>query len=184
MSETIVLNFILTHETKPKILQLATYETIAEIVNLLKFSLTCESNWTPQQLHYSIKLYNQNYIELEEKYTISELLNKNLIWTGDDIHIVTQVNSGRLINYFDRVTKYLRNFCIQTELYEIREEPNHNYMFEWKAIADEVIDNQSLMGSLRVYEKNTNNNEPKLDNYEYYGSSSESSVEEEIQRNN
>ena len=179
MSETIILNFILTHETKPKVLRLATYESVKEIVNLLKFSLTCETNWTPQQLHYKIRLFNQNYNELEERYTIQDLLNKNLIWDGDDIHIVTEVNSGRMINYFDRATKYLRSICIETNFYEIREEPNHNYMFEWKAIADEVIDNQSLMGSLRVYEKNTNRSEPQLDNYEYYGTSSSSSLEDE-----
>ena len=52
-------------------------------------------------------------------------------------------------------------------------------MFEWKAIADEIIDNQSLMGSLRVYEKNINKSDPKLDNYEYYGTSSGSSAEED-----
>jgi len=179
MSETIMLNFILTHEPKPKTLSLATYESVKEIINLLKFSLTCETNWTPQQLHYSIKLYNQNYVELEEKYTIRDLLDKNLLWSGDDIHIVTHVNSGRLINYFDRITKYLRSICIETDFYEIREEPNHNYMFEWKAIADEIIDNQSLMGSLRVYEKNINKSDPKLDNYEYYGTSSGSSAEED-----
>ena len=54
--EIVILNFILTHETKPKILQLASYETIAEIKFLLKQSLSCETVWTNQQLHYSIHL--------------------------------------------------------------------------------------------------------------------------------
>ena len=177
--DAIILNFILTHETKPKMLQLATYESIREIKNLLKFSLTCETSWTPQQLHYNIRLYNQNYNELEDKYTLRDLIDKNLIWSGDDIHIIMDVNSGRILNYYDKITKYLRNLCIHTNFYEIREEPNHNYMFEWKVIADEIIDGKTVDESIKLYEKNTNNNEPELNNYEYYGTSSSSSCEGE-----
>ena len=177
--EIVILNFILTHETKPKILQLATYETITEIKDLLKQSLSCETLWTPQQLHYVIKLYNHQYNELDDKYTIRDLLDKNMLWTGDDIQIVINVNSGRLINYYDRVTKYLRNICIQTNYYEIREEPNHNYMFEWKAMADEVIDgNREKI--VNVYEKNNEVEDPELGIYEYYGSGSNSSNEETL----
>lgn len=175
--EIVILNFILTYETKPKILQLDTYDTISEIKLLLKQSLSCETIWTPQQLHYTIQLFNNQYNELEDKYTIRDLLNKNLLWTGDEIHIIINVHSNRILNYYDRATKYLRKLCIQTNFYEIREEPNHNYMFEWKNMADEVIDANNK-NMVNVYEKNSDSPDPELGAYEYYGSGSNSSYEE------
>ena len=106
-------------------------ETVRSIKTQLRRGITCETNWTPQQVHYDIILYNQHYQELPDSESLGNLEKDGILWNEDDIYMIMKVNSGRMIDTFDNITLYLRKLCIGLRPMAIREDPNHNYMFAW-----------------------------------------------------
>ena len=148
MSEKASFHFYLTHESETRTLLFTKCETIRSIKKLLRECITCETRWTPQQLHYTIDLYNQHYQNLGEHLSIRNLMDKGILCDGDDIYIIINVNSGRPITYFDSITKYLRGMCVYLDTTIVREDPNHNYMFHWTMQSGSYEENtQSLMHS-------------------------------------
>lgn len=137
MEDSITLNFTLTKDTHSRTLRLYTYETVKSIKTLLRRGLTCDTSWMPQQLHYTIILYNQHYKELDDKYSLRELTNDGVIWNEDNIQIIIEVDSGRVIHYYDKALRYLRQLCLGIYLEQVREDPNHNYMFSWNTITED-----------------------------------------------
>ena len=131
MTDRIRLNFILSLDSVPRPLELWKFETVRSIKTQLRRGITCETNWTPQQVHYDITLYNQHYQELCDTESLANLEKDGQIWNEDDIYMVLNVNSGRVLDTFDHVTQYFRKLCIGIRPMSIREDPNHNYMFAW-----------------------------------------------------
>lgn len=137
MENYINLNFTLTNDSESKTLRLYKSETIKSVKILLRRGLVCQTSWTPQQLHYKIKLYNKYYKELTDDCSLKELINNGILWNNDDIQIIIEVDSGRVIHYYDKAVKILRDLCLGVYLEQIREDPNHNYMFSWNTVTDE-----------------------------------------------
>ena len=131
MSEHIRLNFILSLDSVPRPLELSRYETIKSIKNLLRRGISCQTDWTPQQVHYNITLYNQHYTELPDEESLSNLERDGIIWNEDNIFMILTVDSGRVIDKIDIFSQYLRKICIGLRPMTVREDPNHNYMFTW-----------------------------------------------------
>lgn len=131
MADHIRLNFILSLDSVPRPLELWKYETVKSVKTHLRRGLSCETNWTPQQIHYTITLYNQHYQELPDDESLANLIRDGVIWNEDDIYMIMTVNSGRMVDTWDTFTRYLRKMCIGLRPVIIREDPNHNYMFSW-----------------------------------------------------
>lgn len=131
MGDRIYLNLILSSDSTPRRMQLWKYDTVRSIKLQIRRSISCQSDWTPQQLHYTLRLYNQHYQELPDSDTLVALERGGVIWNEDDIYMIISVDSGRVIDAMDRVMRYLRSLCIGIRPMAVREEPNHNYMFTW-----------------------------------------------------
>ena len=131
MADRIRLNFILSLDSVPRPLELWRYETVKSIKTQLRRGLSCETDWTPQQVHYTIALYNQHYQELPDGESLANLVKDGVIWNEDDVYMIMTVDSGRIVDAWDTLTRYLRKVCIGMRPMTIREDPNHNYMFSW-----------------------------------------------------
>lgn len=131
MTDRIRLNFILSLDSIPRPLELWRNETVKSVKTQLRRGLSCETDWTPQQIHYTIALYNQYYQELPDSESLVNLIKDGIIWNEDDIYMIITVNSGRMIDTWDTFAHYLRKVCIGIRPITVREEPNHNYMFSW-----------------------------------------------------
>jgi hypothetical protein len=131
MADRIRLNFILSLDSVPRPLELWRYETVKSIKTLLRRGLSCETDWTPQQVHYTIALYNRHYQELPDGESLANLVKDGIIWNEDDIYMIMTVDSGRIVDACDTFTRYLRKVCIGIRPTMVREDPNHNYMFSW-----------------------------------------------------
>ena len=107
-------------------------ETVRSVKTVLRRGISCETNWTPQQSHYTIRLYNQHYQELDDKMSLMNLVEEGVIWNEDDIYMILEVDSGRFVTYIDKFIKNIRFCCIGMYPLSVRENPNHNYMFQWK----------------------------------------------------
>ena len=131
MGDRIRLNFILSCGADPRCMQLWKYDTVRSVKSQLRRAISCQSDWTPQQLHYTLKLYNQHYQELPDGDTLVALERGGVIWNEDDIYMILSVDSGRILDALERGMRYLRSLCIGLRPMAVREEPNHNYMFSW-----------------------------------------------------
>ena len=131
MADRIRLNFILSLDSVPRPLELWRYETVKSVKTQLRRGLSCETDWTPQQVHYTIALYNQHYQELPDGESLANLVKDGVIWNEDDVYMIMTVDSGRIVDAWDTLTRYLRKVCIGIRPMTIREDPNHNYMFSW-----------------------------------------------------
>ena len=131
MADRIRLNFILSLDSIPRPLELWRYETVKSVKTQLRRGVSCETDWTPQQVHYTITLYNQHYQELPDGESLANLMKDGVIWNEDDIYMIMTVDSGRMIDTWDTVARYLRQVCIGIRPITVREDPNHNYMFSW-----------------------------------------------------
>jgi hypothetical protein len=131
MVRRIRLNFILSLDSDPQPLELWKYETVRCVKNHLRKRLSCQTDWTPQQVHYNVTLYNQYYQELPDEESLVSLVNSGLLCNEDDIYIILDVDSGRFVDAIDTITRYLRKICIGLRPMTVREDPNHNYMFTW-----------------------------------------------------
>jgi hypothetical protein len=112
-------------------MQLWKYDTVRSLKSQLCRAISCQSDWTPQQVHYSLRLYNQHYQELPDGDTLVALERGGVIWNEDDIYMILRVDSGRVVDAIERAMRYLRSVCIGLRPMAVREEPNHNYMFAW-----------------------------------------------------
>ena len=151
MSDYITLHYYLSQEANSKTITSFKAETIKSLKNILRKGLKCETKWSPQQTHYTITLYNQYYQELPDDKSLSELLQDGILWDNDEIQIILSVNSGQPVNYYDRITKYIRVICLGVYPQQIREDPNHNYMFFWHT---ETINKHSETGVTTSLMKN------------------------------
>lgn len=131
MTDRIRLNFILSLDSVPRPLELCIYETVKSVKTQLRRGISCETDWTPQQIHYTITLYNQHYQELPDCESLANLMKDGVIWNEDDIYMIVAVDSGRMVDVWDTFTRYLRKVCIGIRPIMVREDPNHNYMFSW-----------------------------------------------------
>ena len=131
MADRIRLNFILSLDSVPRPLELWRYETVKSVKTQLRRGLSCETDWTPQQVHYTIALYNQHYQELPDGESLANLVKDGVIWNEDDVYMIMTVDSGRIVDAWDTFARYLRKVCIGIRPMTIREDPNHNYMFSW-----------------------------------------------------
>jgi hypothetical protein len=110
--------------------------TVRDVKNSLREFIGCESDWAPQQLHYTIALYTNAYQELTDDTVINDLLVSGRLFSGDDMYLILTVNSGRALDYFDVIGRYLRKICVGLGFRHrgqplAREDPNHNYLFYW-----------------------------------------------------
>ena len=131
MADRIRLNFILSLDSVPRPLELWRYETVKSVKTHLRRGLSCETDWTPQQVHYTIALYNQHYEKLPDGESLANLVKDGVIWNEDDVYMIMTVDSGRVVDVWDTFTRYLRRVCIGIHPRMVREDPNHNYMFSW-----------------------------------------------------
>lgn len=142
-------NFWLTQNTTPRPFKVSRFSTVRNVKNSLRELIGCESEWAPQQLHYSIALFTSSYIELRDQSNFHELLSSGRLLSGDDLYIIIKARSGRTVDYFDLFTEYLRSFCISLSFRHrglplAREEPNHNYLFYWVDDTEHTLDAPSL----------------------------------------
>jgi len=126
------LNFILSLDSVPRPIEFYKYETVKSVKTQLCRGITCQTDWTPNQIHYKIKLYNQDYHELPDHESLINLVRDNIIWNEENIYMIISVDSGRMLDVIDNISMYFRKICIGFRPMSIREDPNHNYMFAWR----------------------------------------------------
>lgn len=139
------LNFWLTQSTVPRPLRARRSGTVKDVKNSLREFIGCESDWAPQQLHYTIALYTSAYQELTDTTVINDLLAGGRLFSGDDIYLVLTANSGRALDYLDMAGMYIRKICAGFGFRHrgqplVREDPNHNYLFYWVDTSDRGSD--------------------------------------------
>ena len=132
----VILNFWLTQSTVPRPLHVRRSGTVKDVKNSLREFIGCESEWAPQQLHYTIALYTSAYQEFTDTTAINDLLAGGRLFSGDDIYLILTANSGRVLDYLDMVGMYIRKMCAGFGFRHrgqpiVREDPNHNYLFYW-----------------------------------------------------
>lgn len=169
-ADHIRLNFVLSLDSVPRPLEIWKYETIKSVKTNLRCGISCETNWTPQQVHYDIKLYNQHYEELKDDKSFDQLVNDGIIFNEDSIYMILNVNSGRYLDSLDYIGRYIRKLCIGLRPMSIREDANHNFMFNWNEMPPKEYLPPKLLLNNKLVTPSVNESElldkyPELDKY-------------------